>query len=122
MIAGTRYRVLPALALAQRIESGELTPAGALDLCAQAISAHEDAIGAFTACDLDRARATAAREAHALAAAPLRGLAVGVKDIFDTTDFPTEYGSPIHAGHRPAADAALVADVRKAGGLVLGKT
>ena len=44
------------------------------------------------------------------------------QDIFDTADFPTEYGSPIYAGHRPKADAALVALVRRAGGLVLGKT
>jgi len=52
----------------------------------------------------------------------LRGLPVGIKDIFDTHDFPTEYGSPIYAGHRPKADATMVALVRRAGGIVLGKT
>ena len=45
-----------------------------------------------------------------------------MKDIFDTADFPTEYGSPIYAGHQPKADAAMVMLVRRAGGIVLGKT
>jgi len=53
---------------------------------------------------------------------PLRGLPFGVKDIFDTAALPTQYGSPIYAGHRPKADAAAVALLRRAGGLVLGKT
>ena len=53
---------------------------------------------------------------------PLHGLPLGVKDIIDTFDLPTEYGSPIYAGHRPAADAACVALARGAGALVFGKT
>jgi Asp-tRNA(Asn)/Glu-tRNA(Gln) amidotransferase A subunit family amidase len=53
---------------------------------------------------------------------PLNGLTVGVKDVFDTSDQPTEYGSPIYAGHRPRSDAAAVALLRKAGAVVLGKT
>ena len=52
---------------------------------------------------------------------PLRGIPVGVKDIFDTADLPTEYGSPIHAGHRPAGDSACVAALRRAGAVILGK-
>jgi Asp-tRNA(Asn)/Glu-tRNA(Gln) amidotransferase A subunit family amidase len=57
-----------------------------------------------------------------LAASPLRGLPVGIKDIMDTVDFPTEYNSPIYRGHRPVADASVVTMVRRAGGIVLGKT
>jgi hypothetical protein len=53
---------------------------------------------------------------------PLHGLPVGVKDIIDTADLPTGYGSPIWRGHRPARDAACVALVRAAGGVILGKT
>ena len=45
-----------------------------------------------------------------------------MKDIFDTADFPTAYGSPIYAGHRPKTDAAMVMAVRRAGGVILGKT
>lgn len=53
---------------------------------------------------------------------PLHGVPVGMKDIIDTADMPTEYGTPIHAGHRPHMDAACVALTRRAGGLIMGKT
>ena len=53
---------------------------------------------------------------------PLHGLPVGVKDIIDTADIPTTYGSPIYAGHRPARDADCVTWLREAGAVVLGKT
>jgi Asp-tRNA(Asn)/Glu-tRNA(Gln) amidotransferase A subunit family amidase len=52
----------------------------------------------------------------------LHGMTLGVKDIFDTADLPTEYGSPIYEGHRPAWDAACVALARAAGAVVIGKT
>lgn len=52
----------------------------------------------------------------------LHGLPFGVKDLLDTTDFPTAYGSPIYAGHQPVADAAAVALCREAGAVLLGKT
>jgi Asp-tRNA(Asn)/Glu-tRNA(Gln) amidotransferase A subunit family amidase len=112
--------MLSALDLARRIESGDLAPAAVIDLCAQAIDAREAEIQAFTAYDLDGARRQA--RAAGLANRPLRGLPVGVKDILDTADFPSEYGTPIFAGNRPRGDAALVALIRRAGGIVLGKT
>ncbi len=112
--------MLHALDLVRRIDAGELTPRAVIDLCAQAIAAREGEIGAFAALDLEAARRSAA--APHLLALPLRGLPAGIKDIFDTADFPTAYGSPIHAGHRPNADAAMVMMVRRAGGIVLGKT
>lgn len=52
---------------------------------------------------------------------PLAGKLVAVKDIFDTTDFPTAYGSPIYSGHQPSTEAAMVAIIREAGGLIAGK-
>ena len=55
-------------------------------------------------------------------AGPLHGVPVGVKDIVDTADLPTERGSVIHAGRRPGADAACVARLRAAGAVILGKT
>ncbi len=114
--------MLSALDLARRIETGALTPAAVIDLCVEAIAAREPEIGAFVALDIEAARRRAKSEAAALTAAPLRGLPVGVKDIFDTADLPTEYGSPIYAGHRPVADCAAVSLLRRAGGLVIGKT
>jgi Asp-tRNA(Asn)/Glu-tRNA(Gln) amidotransferase A subunit family amidase len=114
--------MLAALDLARRIETGELTPAAALEHCAEAIAAREVEVGAFVTLDLDRARRKAEEHGEALAAKPLHGLAVGLKDIFDTADLPTGYGSPIYAGHQPKADAAAASLVRRAGGIVLGKT
>jgi Asp-tRNA(Asn)/Glu-tRNA(Gln) amidotransferase A subunit family amidase len=114
--------MLSALELAGRIEGGEITPADVLDLCAEAIAEREEEIGAFATLDLDRARQRAQDRAAGLIAAPLHGLPVGVKDLFDTADLPTAYGSPIYAGHRPASDAALVSMIRRAGGIILGKT
>src|ERR671924_1382048 len=81
-----------------------------------------DEIHAWAALDPEFAR----RQARALDAGPVRGplhgIPVGVKDIFDTADLPTEYGSPIYKGHRPAWDAACVAAARTAGAIILGKT
>jgi Asp-tRNA(Asn)/Glu-tRNA(Gln) amidotransferase A subunit family amidase len=53
---------------------------------------------------------------------PLHGVPFGIKDIIDTYNMPTEYGSPIYRGHQPASDAACVALSRKVGGLLMGKT
>jgi len=90
-----------------------------------AIQARDPELHAWQAVDADFAR----RQARALDASgggprrgPLFGIPVGVKDIFDTADLPTEYGSPIYKGHRPAADAACVAAARAAGAVILGKT
>jgi Asp-tRNA(Asn)/Glu-tRNA(Gln) amidotransferase A subunit family amidase len=112
--------MLSALDLARRVEAGELTPARVLELCAEAIAKREAEVGAFVTLDLDGARKAA--QAEGLKDKPLRGLPVGLKDIFDTADMPTEYGSPIYAGYRPKADASLVALIRRAGGTLLGKT
>ncbi|HVY56344.1 MAG TPA: amidase [Xanthobacteraceae bacterium] len=114
--------MLSALDLARRIDAGQLTPAAVVDLCAEAISAREADIRAFIALDLEGARRRAKEQHTQLARSPLRGLPVGIKDIFDTATLPTEYGSPIYAGHRPRADAALVSLLLRAGGLALGKT
>ena len=83
---------LSALDLAARIDAGTIAPLDVVDLCADAIARREADIGAFAALDVAAARRAAD---PALRLAPLRGLPVGIKDIFDTADFPTQYGSPI---------------------------
>jgi len=112
--------MLSALDLARRIEAGELTPAAVLDKCAEVIAAREQEIGAFIALDLDAAHRRA--QDPAVTEGPLRGLPVGMKDILDTVDFPTGYGTTFHDGHRPVSDAALVSMTRRAGGIIVGKT
>lgn len=112
--------MLSALALARAIEGGELTPAQAVELCADAIGEREHDVGAFATLDLEGVRQAALTPG--LKDKPLRGLPVGLKDIFDSADMPTEYGSPIYAGYRPKVDASLVALIRRAGGTLIGKT
>jgi Asp-tRNA(Asn)/Glu-tRNA(Gln) amidotransferase A subunit family amidase len=109
-----------ALDLAARLEAGKLTPRAAVELCAEAIAAREKDIGAFVTLDLAAARRAA--DDPRLASLPLRGLPVAFKDIFDTADLPTQYGSPVYANNRPAADATAVVMARDAGGIVIGKT
>src|SRR5215475_9903274 len=110
--------MLSALELVRQIETGALTPRAVVDHCADAIAKREAEIGAFVTLDIEPARERADR----LTTLPLRGLPIGVKDIYDTADLPTQYGSSIYAGHRPKADAAMVALIRRAGGVVIGKT
>lgn len=99
--------------------------AGALSGMIDAAARHgEDRIGAWQVLDgaatLAQAETLMARgEWRDLA---LAGVPVGVKDIFDTADFVTSYGSEIYAAHRPAADAAAVAALRRAGAILPGKT
>ena len=112
--------MLSALDLTRRLEAGELTPRAGIELCAEAIVAHEKDIAAFALLDLDGARRAA--DDPRLASLPLHGLPVGFKDIFDTADLTTQYGSPIYANYRPAADATAVVLTRQAGGIVVGKT
>ena len=106
------------------LASGALTPRGLVGTCRARIAAREPEVMAWAALDAaaieaERARVETIPAAHR---GPLWGLPVAVKDVFDTADLPTTYGSEIYAGHRPAADAAAVARLRAAGALVLGKT
>ncbi len=90
--------------------------------CLERIAERDDDIHAFA--HLDAVNALA--QARALDAGPVRGplhgLPVGVKDIFDTTDLPTSYGSALYAHYRPVSDAATVALCREAGAVIIGKT
>lgn len=90
----------------------------AVEAALELIAAREGEIHAWAHLDAERAR----REALSAPEGPLVGLTLGVKDIFDTADQPSEYGSPIYAGHRPRSDAAAVAALRAAGAVVIGKT
>jgi Asp-tRNA(Asn)/Glu-tRNA(Gln) amidotransferase A subunit family amidase len=113
---------LSATTLAARLRTREIRAIDVVEDCLARIAAHESAIHAWAFLDPERARG----QAHVLDAGPVRGplhgLPVGVKDIIDTADMPTAYGSAIYTWHRPAWDAAVVAAARAAGAVVLGKT
>jgi Asp-tRNA(Asn)/Glu-tRNA(Gln) amidotransferase A subunit family amidase len=104
------------------ISAGRLTAETLIRACLERIAEREATIHAFAWLDPAQAIAEARARDRAGAGGPLHGLPIGVKDIIDTHDMPTQYGSPIHAGHRPSADAACVALAREAGAVMLGKT
>lgn len=104
--------------ISDAVAAGRMRPGEALAQSLEAIAAREQDVQAFEAL----AEGGDLLEETDQATGPLAGIAVGVKDIFDTHDMPTGYGSPIYAGHRPRADAAIVAMARRAGATIVGKT
>lgn len=110
--------MLSARTILSDIASAKTTPLDAVAASLDAIDRLDAGIGAFAA----RGDRTAVLDDAGRATGPLAGIAVGIKDIFDTWDLETTYGSDIFAGHRPANDAALVALLRAAGATVVGKT
>jgi Asp-tRNA(Asn)/Glu-tRNA(Gln) amidotransferase A subunit family amidase len=99
--------------LQRRIAKGDLSADAAIAQSLEAIAAQDKAIGAFVCHSL---------AAHAPSDGPLRGIAVGIKDIIDTATFSTEMGSPIYRGFHPRADAPVVAMLKRAGATIIGKT
>jgi Asp-tRNA(Asn)/Glu-tRNA(Gln) amidotransferase A subunit family amidase len=99
--------------LQRRIDLGELSPDAAIAQSLEAIAARDKTIGAFVCRD---------EAARAQSAGPLRGIAVGIKDIIDTCEFPTEMGSAIYRGWQPRADAPVVMMLKAAGATIIGKT
>src|SRR5260370_6138621 len=107
---------MPMISLAElqrRIDADDLSADAAIDQSLEAIGAHDRTIGAF---------ACRAKTVDAVGAGPLRGIAVGIKAIIDTSDFATEMGSPIYRSWRPRADAPVVQMLKQAGATVVGKT
>ncbi len=109
---------LTATAAGARMAAGQLTPAALMEACLARIAQREADIHAMAFLDPALAR----RNAASVKPGPLHGLPLGVKDVLDTADMPTEYNSPIWRGHQPRADAGAVAWARAAGAAVLGKT
>ena len=104
------------------LSDGTLTARAYCDSCLERVRANEPVIKAWVALDEGRARAIAATCDVRDAQGSLHGIPVGVKDIFDTDDMPTEMGSPAFVGNRPARNARLVERIVAAGGYALGKT
>jgi len=113
---------LSATAAATALAKREITAEALASALLDRVAARESVVRAWAHLEPDRVLAAA----RALDAGPMRGLLhglpVGIKDIIDTADQPTGYGSAIYAGHRPAWDAACVGAIHAAGGIVMGKT
>ena len=117
---------LGAADLAAAIRDGQYTSEQVVDAHLARIAEVDGEIEAWAFLDPDHARAQAKRADTIRRAGrsfgPLHGVPVGIKDIIDTSDMPTENGTALDAGRRPRADAALVGRLRAAGAVILGKT
>jgi Asp-tRNA(Asn)/Glu-tRNA(Gln) amidotransferase A subunit family amidase len=111
---------------AAEIREGRITSAELVRACLDRIDEVDATVQAWAFLDRDhalrQAEALDERRRHGRALGPLHGVPVGIKDIFDTGDMPTEFGSPLWAGRTPRRDATAVALLRAAGAVILGKT
>ncbi|MDB5866288.1 MAG: Aspartyl-tRNA(Asn) amidotransferase subunit Glutamyl-tRNA(Gln) amidotransferase subunit [Betaproteobacteria bacterium] len=113
---------LTAAEAARQIAAGKITSEALVRDCLDRIAERDGEVHAWVHCDADAALAQARAVDKSPGKGPLRGVPVAFKDVIDTFDMPTQYNSAIYRGYRPRIDAACVALVRHAGGVVLGKT
>lgn len=122
----TDRHTISAVDAVRALQSGALSARDLMQAYLDRVAARDDDVGAWIYLDADQALAAAdaADAAHAAGnpVGPLHGLPVGIKDIIDTQDMPTENGSALFAGRRPVADATLVRLARDAGAIIMGKT
>ena len=117
---------LAATEAARKIREGLLTSEELVAACLERIRAAEPSVQAWAFLDeehaLEQARAADERKRSGEPIGALHGVPVGLKDIIDTADMPTENGTVLHKGRTPRSDAAVVASLRAAGAVILGKT
>ncbi|MFC1663995.1 amidase [Pseudomonadota bacterium] len=117
---------LTASEAALRIAKGELTSETLVSSCLSCIAEVDANIKAWTYLDpdyaLEQAKSRDSYQQSGQPTGPLHGVPVGIKDIFDTADMPTENGTVLCAGRQPDADAKIVSLLREAGAVILGKT
>ena len=117
---------LTATEAAAEIARGAISAEDYSRACLERIDAVDGEIKAFVHLDrehvLAQARALDERRAQGRPIGPLHGVPVALKDIIDTADYPTECGSPLCVGRRPWHDATVVAKLRAAGAVIIGKT
>jgi len=113
---------LAATTLVRLIEGGELTAEAIVQSCLERIAEREPVVRAWSHLAGEAALARARERDRSAKKTLLNGVPFGLKDIFDSADMPTTYGSPIYVGWRPANDASAASLPRAAGGILLGKT
>jgi len=122
----TKPAMRPYLAAAQNFASGKDTPRQFLERSLELLDQWEPRIGAFVVTDLTGARAAADEAAARWRAgrpkSAIDGMPVGIKDVIETVDMPTQMGSPLYDGWRSEKDAASVRALRDAGAVIIGKT
>ena len=113
---------LSAREAARRIATGDISSEALVRACLDRIAAREEFVAAWIHLDPEQALAEARLRDREAPRTPLHGVPVAIKDVIDTADMPTAYGSSIYENHLPAIDAECVAMLRRAGAVILGKT
>jgi Asp-tRNA(Asn)/Glu-tRNA(Gln) amidotransferase A subunit family amidase len=125
-IVDTPLNEMSAMQMAAEIRSGRMSSEQLVRACLDRIAEREGVIHAWAFLDpqraLDQARALDRAKSKGSLLGPLHGIPVGIKDIIDTADMPTENGTILHKGRQPKEDAAVVSLLRSAGAVVMGKT
>ena len=110
----------------KEITEGSFTSAALVSHCLDIVEKTDADIGAWAFLNKDQALAQAeacdSTRLHGLPVGELHGIPVGIKDIFDTTDMPTQRGSAIFKDRQPEVDCAVVERLKEAGAVVMGKT
>ena len=123
---GLQLNWLSACDAARAIRDGAISSEDLVEACLARVREMDPAVQAWAFLDpahaLAQARALDERRKEGASLGPLHGVPVGVKDIIDTGDMPTEDGTVLHAGRTPAEDATVVARLRAAGAVIMGKT
>jgi Asp-tRNA(Asn)/Glu-tRNA(Gln) amidotransferase A subunit family amidase len=118
--------LLSATETARLIRDGVISSQQLIEACLARIDEADAQVQGWAFLDrdyaLEQARSADQSRMSGQPIGPLHGVPVGIKDIFDTADMPTEYGSAIYAGHTPSRDATVVARLRAAGAVIMGKT
>ena len=125
-MADASLAALSATEAAAEMALGTISAEDYTRACLERIAAVEGEVHAFIHLDPDyaiaQARALDERRRNGQPIGPLHGVAVAIKDIFDTADYPTECGSPLLKGRRPVRDCTAVARLRAAGAVIIGKS
>src|SRR2546422_7628595 len=115
-----------AVEAARMIREGVVTSVHLVEACLARVREVDAAVQAWAFLDpehaLAQARAADELRMSGQPTGPLHGVPVGLKDIIDTADMPTENGSVLHAGRTPSRDASVASLLRAAGAVIMGKT
>ncbi len=122
----TDLNLLSAVEAARAMRVGEISAEDLARDCLNRIKDIDDTVQAWISLNpdyvMEQARQTDEHRRTGAPIGPLHGLPVAIKDIFDTLDYPTQYGTPLHAGRKTTSDATVVAMLRQAGAIIMGKT
>jgi Asp-tRNA(Asn)/Glu-tRNA(Gln) amidotransferase A subunit family amidase len=125
-VSSTDLLTLTATEAAEKIAGGETSSEALVVACLDRIAADDAELAAWAFVDrphaLAQARAADALIREGKGVGPLHGVPVGVKDVIDTADMPTENGSPLCKGRQPREDAACISTLRRSGAVIIGKT